>query len=75
LIAYWESDVFKTNHHIYKIISGGWANGEPLPSGILSVTSAVEITEWFVATTNGCMNILGSEPTFIEFSNTSISSK
>lgn len=75
LIAYWESEAFNSNHHIYKVLSGGWANGEPLPVGILSAISSFEEIEWFIKTRNGCMNVLGSEPMVREFSNTSISSK
>ncbi len=75
LIAYWQSEAFNSNYHIYKILSGGWANGEPLPEGILSAKSTFKSIEWFIATTNGCLNVLGSEPIIREFSNPSISSK
>jgi hypothetical protein len=77
LIAYWENDGFKSNHHIYKILSGGWSNGEPLPDGIMSVHSSFESAiEWFIATTNGCINIIsGTEPSVKKFSNNTISSK
>lgn len=75
LIAYWESEAFSSNHHIYKVLSGGWANGEPLPNGILSARSTFEMPEWFIKTTNGCMNVLGDEPKVREFTNASISSK
>jgi hypothetical protein len=75
LIAYWESESFKSNHHIYEILSGGWSNGDFLELGILSITSELGIREWFIATTNGCMTILsGEEPQVREFTNTSISS-
>lgn len=30
LIAYWETNAFDSNHHVYKILSGGWSNGEEL---------------------------------------------
>jgi len=64
LMYYWESKAFKTPHHVFKIISGGWSNGETLEPGVLSVSKASEITEWFVLTTNSCINVLTeSQPT------------
>ena len=75
LIAYWESDSFKSNHHIYQIMSGGWLTGESLPDGILSVTSSIEPQEWLIATTNGCITVLGNEPIIRELSNARISSE
>ena len=63
LIAYWESDKFQSQHHIYRIFSGGWSNGELLQSGILSVASSIEPQEWFIETSNLCLTVLsGSEP-------------
>ncbi|WP_146168190.1 hypothetical protein [Pseudomonas mangrovi] len=67
LIHYWESKAFSTPHHVFKILSGGWSNGEAVEPGILSVSKAVEITEWFVATTNNCINVLTESQPLIEF--------
>ena len=58
LIYYWQSKVFNSPHHVFKIISGGWSNGESVEKGILSVSKAIETTEWFVTTTNGCVNVI-----------------
>lgn len=63
LLAYWESGKFRSAHHIYEVLSGGWSNGEPLPGGLLSVSSAVAPREWFIKTTNKCLTVLsGGEP-------------
>ena len=69
LIYYWESGSFNTPHHVYKIKSGGWSNGEALEPGVLSVSVAIEEQEWFVATTNGCINVLSNAEPVIEFIN------
>ena len=62
LIAYWESEKFKSPYHVYEITNGGWITGEILEPGILSIAKSVEPREWFVSTTNGCMNILADCP-------------
>ncbi len=70
---FFESKDINSNHHIYKILSGGWLNGDFLKESILS---ELEPLEWFIKTTNGCMSVLSSdEPIIREFSNMSISSK
>lgn len=75
LIAYWETEKFKSNHHIYEILSGGWTSGEPLADGILSTSEFISYREWFIATTNDCVTVLSSEePHIREFTNASISS-
>lgn len=75
LIAYWESEAFNSNHHIYEILSGGWSNGEPIADGILSNREFIGYREWFIVTTNECITVLsGEEPQVREFTNTSISS-
>ena len=67
LIAYWETKAFNTNHHVYEILSGGWSNGEKLQEDILDVSIGFEVNEWFIATTNCCMNVLsGTEPRIAE---------
>ncbi len=63
LLAYWIDKAFDSNHHVYKILSGGWSNGEVIETGILDVSKGFEVEEWFVVTTNGCLSILsGIEP-------------
>lgn len=75
LIAYWESGAFRSNYHVYEVLSGGWTNGEPLPDGILSNREFINYREWFIATTNKCMTVLsGDEPLIREITNPSISS-
>lgn len=75
LIAYWEDNSFGSSHHIYEIISGGWSNGEPLADGILSNREFIGYREWFIKTTNKCLNVLsGDEPLVRELTNVSISS-
>jgi hypothetical protein len=75
LIAYWESEAFNSNDHIYEILAGGWSNGEPIPDGILSKREFIGFREWFIATTNECITVLsGEEPQVREFTNASISS-
>jgi hypothetical protein len=72
LLGYWESRAFNSNHHVYEILSGGWTNGEALQAGLF--TNAIESREWFIKTTNKCMNILSSEePQIREIKNPSIS--
>ncbi|HXG85400.1 MAG TPA: hypothetical protein VNI84_15370 [Pyrinomonadaceae bacterium] len=75
LTAYWESEAFNSNHHIYEVLSGGWSNGEALPDGILSSREFIGFREWFIATTNECITVLsGEEPQIREITNPSISS-
>ncbi|TGN37918.1 hypothetical protein [Marinobacter confluentis] len=66
---YWKTQEFTVPQHVFRILSGGWSNGEALQPDTLSVSTALEIKEWFIATTNGCMNVLsGSDPT-VEYVN------
>ena len=62
MIAYWKTETFRSPHHVYEITNGGWLTGETVESGILEIAKAFEEREWFVCTTNGCMNILASLP-------------
>ena len=62
LLGYWQSEKLQTRHHVYEITSGGWSNGEALEPGILDVSRVFEIREWFISTTNGCMNVLSRDP-------------
>lgn len=64
---YWKSDVFQEPYHVFKIISGGWSNGEKRQIGILDICSAIKVSEWFIVTTNGCLNVLSNEEPSIEF--------
>ena len=62
LIAYWESEKFRTPHHVYEITQGGWISGETVESGILDIAKNFELREWFVRTTNDCMNVVSPFP-------------
>tara|TARA_R110001599_G_scaffold160532_1_gene348395 strand:+ start:131 stop:535 length:405 start_codon:yes stop_codon:yes gene_type:complete len=57
---YFSSGAFSKPYHVFKILSGGWVNGEISQPGMLGVSKAVEIGEWFVVTNNGCVNVLSS---------------
>ena len=70
LIYYWESEKFRSPFHVYEIISGGWCNGEVIQPGILSVSEAIKLREWFVTTTNGCVNVISNSPPTVQFVNT-----
>ena len=75
LIDYWESEAFKSNYHIYEILSGGWSNGEPIADEILSNREFIGYREWFIVTTSECITVLSSEePQVREFTNASIGS-
>ncbi|MBC7932223.1 MAG: hypothetical protein H7Z38_16825 [Rubrivivax sp.] len=62
LMAYWETEQFRSSHHVYEIIKGGWLTGETVEPGILEIAKSFETREWFICTTNGCMNILAALP-------------
>ncbi len=62
LIAYWQTETFRSSHHVYEITNGGWLTGEIVETGTLEIAKAFELREWFVCTTNGCMNILAALP-------------
>jgi hypothetical protein len=69
LLRYWETGVFSGDHHLFEILSGGWIDQECKFPGMLSVTSAVgTFREWFIRTSNGCINVLSvNEPLIREF--------
>lgn len=69
LLRYWEARVFSGDHHLFEILSGGWLEQERQFPGMLSVTDAVgNFREWFISTSNGCVNVLSvSEPLIREF--------
>ncbi len=63
LIAYWKTENFRSGHHVYEIIGGGWLRGEPvLPDMLDSARNNPGLREWFISTTNGSMNVLAASP-------------
>ena len=62
LIAYWKAETFRSPHHVYEITSGGWLSGEPLLPDMLDSARHTGVREWFICTTNGCMNVLAVSP-------------
>ncbi|USD22514.1 hypothetical protein MJO52_05125 [Microbulbifer variabilis] len=58
LMCYWESGAFTPPVHVFQVLTGGWSNGEACEPDMLNVSKAIEIKEWFVGTTNGCISIL-----------------
>ena len=62
LTAYWATEQFRSPHHVYEIAKGGWLRGETLEPGILEIARSFEVREWFICTTNGCMNVLAALP-------------
>jgi len=69
LLAYWQSKAFASGHHLFEIKAGGWLDQERQRTGMLSTTDAVgSFREWFICTSNGCMNVLSvNEPLIREF--------
>jgi hypothetical protein len=69
LIRYWESKIFAHGYHLFEVLSGGWSEQEKQVPGMLSVTAAVDtFREWFICTTNGCVNVLSvNQPLVREF--------
>jgi hypothetical protein len=69
LIRYWESEVFTHGYHLFEVLSGGWLEQETQLQGMLSVTQGMGgFREWFIYTTNGCINVLAvHEPLVREF--------
>jgi len=73
MLGYWGAKAFDSGHHLYEITVGGWGTGEAKPEGVLREDQGYR--EWFIATTNHCMNILADkEPLIREITNSSISS-
>jgi hypothetical protein len=62
LIRYWESRKFEPGYHLFELTAGGWREQETTLPGMLSVSDAIGAREWFVATTNQCMNVLAADP-------------
>jgi hypothetical protein len=69
LLRYWAAGVFSVDHQLFEILSGGWMDQECKFPGMLSVTNAVgSFREWFICTSNGCINVLSvDEPLIREF--------
>jgi hypothetical protein len=62
LIRYWQARIFPPGYHLFEITSGGWRHQETQIPGMLSVSDAIDSREWFVATTNTCINVLSAGP-------------
>lgn len=62
LIRYWEAGIFAPGYHLFEITRGGWRQQETQTPGMLSVSDAIGSREWFVATTNTCVNVLCAAP-------------
>jgi len=69
LLNYWETGAFSEDHQLFEILSGGWMEQECSFPGMVSTTSAVgTFREWFICTTNGCINVLSvNEPLIRSF--------
>jgi hypothetical protein len=67
LAYYWESGSFYSHYHVYKINSGGWSNGEATQKGVMEWSRGCNRAEWFIATTNGCINVLSEQEPIIEW--------
>jgi len=66
LIPYWDSGVFTHGYHLFEITSGGWFSHELQIPGMVSVSEAIgNWREWFVCTSNGCLNVLTIEPPLV----------
>lgn len=62
LLAYWQSEAFAQDHCLFEILSGGWLDQELQHAGMLTTTEAVgTFREWFICTSNGCMNVLSAD--------------
>ena len=60
LYYYYSSAAFKKPYHIYKVLAGGWVNGEICQPDLLQVSKAMNIQEWFLTTNNGCITVLSN---------------
>jgi len=69
LLPYWKGTACAGGYHLFQITLGGWMGQELQIAGMLSVTEAVgTFREWFICTSNGCLNVLSvSPPLFREF--------
>ena len=63
LLAYWETEQFRSPHHVDEIAGGGWLRGEPfLPGMLTSAHNKRGLREWFISTANRGMNVLAASP-------------
>ncbi|TMS79551.1 hypothetical protein [Pseudoalteromonas sp. S554] len=69
LMYYWDNQNFRF-YNLFKIINGGWLDGEDMQKGILTLSRGSVLHEYFIVTTNGCVNILSYEPPKITVSGT-----
>ena len=69
LVYYWDTGLFFSRHHIYQIVKGGWSNGTVPTKKIMHFTHAKNHNEYFITTSNGCMNIVSEQPPTIEVMN------
>lgn len=68
LLRYWASKIFEPGYHLFEVTAGGWRAQETSLSGMLSVSDAIDTREWFIATTNQCMNVLAADPPRVSLS-------
>ena len=61
LMYYWDNQNFRY-YNLFKIINGGWLDGESMQKGILTLSRGTALNEYFIVTTNSCVNILSYEP-------------
>lgn len=60
LMPYWKSGEFSGRDNIvYEIKRGGWVMQELQTDGMLMVSHSFDADrEWFIATSNGCVNVM-----------------
>jgi len=59
----WNCKDFSTGHHVYEIISGGWKDQELNTPGMLVISGeAIPHREFFIVTSNNCVNALSQDP-------------
>ena len=61
LLYYWDNENFRF-YNLFKILEGGWLNGEVTEKGILTISKQLDLEEWLIVTTNGCVSALSHEP-------------
>jgi len=61
LLYYWDNENFRF-YNLFKIHEGGWLNGEATEKGILTISKQLDLEEWLIVTTNGCVSALSHEP-------------
>ncbi|MEP1382421.1 MAG: hypothetical protein ABJK64_01365 [Paraglaciecola sp.] len=61
LMYYWDNASFRY-YNVFKIIEGGWLTGEAIEKGVLTISKQLDLQEWLIVTTNGCINALSYNP-------------